>query len=314
MAGRNNKPKAEAFFIPSADDILKAEGEHLKQFVKSTWAIYQFNLRNNWLDLMMKAIQASWQLAERNPNKDLFQVFSILGTRLVSHHNAIRVLLMSGRYGETAALCRMLLELTDLITYFVGYPDEATDWRASFSQPPERGNQLYQDGLRSCSPARVRESLIAEQLPVTPQEIYAQFSAAIHPNEWGMYMYGQLPVGGQGPVELSFQARFDVRNAFGLGFLANRTLAMPIWSFLQICLFSGANKSLWRKIRTQYDDILPIFDAMYDTDSEMISIFQEMEDRVGAGEDVTNDITSRFEKLEESSGLENFGDLRSTQT
>ena len=117
----NNKSKPKTD-MPNALKLLEAETRHALALTKQSWAICHFNLRENWLTLMMKAVTAAWELKDRNPDKDTFHVFTLLGHRWISHHQAIGHLSSMGRYGEAFAICRMLLELTDLFPYFVEYP------------------------------------------------------------------------------------------------------------------------------------------------------------------------------------------------
>ena len=273
---RSRGEKVKRIEIPNAMKLLEAETAHMRKYSTTPWAVYQINLRDKWLNLMMKAVAGAYELKGKNPSKELFTAFWILGTRWVSNHQAIRALLMIGRYGECIALLRMLLELTDLIVYFAAYPEEAEGWVEAFSQEPVKGNVSFERGRRKYSPTNIRQELDNKGLKPTPGEVYAQFSAAIHPSLWGTVHYGQQSLENPSIVNIQFEARFDTRMAFGLGLQANQILPTPIWAFLEICHSTGANKRDWRAVKMQYDEMLPTWDIMInEVDSKFAEIMAE---------------------------------------
>ena len=109
--------------------IGQQEVAHMTRWPQVKWLQHQLALRNQWLNLTIKAVVLAEEAATRNPNQDLFKVFTLLGTRWISHHRAIFSLVVPGLYGEATALSRMLLEHTDLLKYFSYYPEEAQEWR-----------------------------------------------------------------------------------------------------------------------------------------------------------------------------------------
>lgn len=70
----------------------------------------------------MRTTEAAASTAQRNIWPQVFNTYLILGARWLSHHEAIQMILLTGRYGDCMLLLRSLLEDTDLITYFASYP------------------------------------------------------------------------------------------------------------------------------------------------------------------------------------------------
>ena len=273
---RRKSEKGKRIEVPDAMKLLEAEAAHMHKYSASPWAIYQVNLRDKWLNLMMKAVAGAHELKSKNPSKDLFTAFWILGTRWVSNHQAIRALLMIGRYGECTALLRMLLELTDLIAYLAAYPEEAESWIEAFSREPVKGNLSFEKGRGKYSPTNIRQKLDDKGLNPTPSQVYAQFSSAIHPSLWGTIHYGQQSIQNPSIVDIGFEARFDTRMAFGLGLQANQTLPSPIWAFLEICQSTEANKRDWRAVKLQYEEMLPTWEIMInEVDGKFAEIMAE---------------------------------------
>ena len=65
--------------------------------------------------------------------------------------------------------------------------------------------------------------------------------------------------------------------AFGIGQLANLTLSMPIWSFIEYCKVNKAGKSWWRAIELNYKDMLPDWDMLVrDVDAKYANLMGEV--------------------------------------
>ena len=123
--------------------ILEQKALHMHTYISSPFSLSQFQLRSQWLTIIMRTTEASAELIKRNIENDLFTIFDYLSTRLVSHHIAGYDLLLNGQYGEVVALQRMLFEVTDRITYFSLYPEDAWRWRAWSGQDPETKTKEY---------------------------------------------------------------------------------------------------------------------------------------------------------------------------
>ena len=224
--------------------MWEQESAHAGQYTSSSWIKNQINLRARWLNLMMRAVVSAEDVINRNISDDLFRVFTILGTRWVPHHQAVSALLLIGRYGEATALCRMLLEVTDLITYFSLYPKDAEAWRGAFAQTPSSGNDLYTKGRRKFAPSSIRHRLESKGADATSQRAYEELSTAIHGSEWGAQYYARRSIESPETLALQFWVTYDARMSFRLAALANATLPLPISAFLEMCNYARAPKSV----------------------------------------------------------------------
>ena len=181
-------------------DVLVSEAEHAKQLQSKPRLIVQGQLRAAWLDLLMKAVVNAQLLTTKNPSSDLFAAFAMLGTRFASHQQAVFLLTTMGRYGEAAAVCRMLMEATDLFTYFTLFPSEVGDWRSSTRNAPDADGPQERRARRKFSSGQVRERLKAsDQDRAVSDETYRELNSVIHTSEWGTQHYGHR-IPGQGTV------------------------------------------------------------------------------------------------------------------
>ncbi len=73
------------------------------------------------------------------------------------------------------------------------------------------------------------------------------------------------------------------------------TLALPIYAFLGMCDAVRAPKSVWRKIKSRYEALLPMWEAKADIDNWFVDKMAEVERRVVAGED-TNELAQELER------------------
>ena len=268
------KPNSKA---PDALTLLKAETNHAIALTKQSWSIYHFNLREKWITLMMKAVDAAWKLKDRNPNRDIFHVFTLLGHRLISHHQAIRHLTLMGRYGEAYAICRMLLELADLFPYFVAYPGDVQRWREAFSKDPSNLDQDARNDINYFSAPNVRKRLGEAGIDSIPRELHSHLNAAVHASEWGTMYYGHSSLENPGVTHLQFDVALDPSMAFGIGQLANLTLSRPIWSFIEYCEVNKAAKSSWRTIKANYEDMLPDWELLVnDVDAKFANLMGDV--------------------------------------
>lgn len=262
--------------------VLEHEVHHLKAYSGSSWGLLHSNHRFKWMDLTIRTVEASLDIASRNIMKDLFTVFTLLGTRFISHHQAIFGLLQSGHYGEVTALHRMLLETTDLITYFYLHPEDASIWLQWSAQDPAVDRKKYRSGLRQFSHSKIQREIKKDVIPLSAE--YPRLSTAIHPNVWGMQFYSKRPTHTQPNIELQFGPNYDARIVFRLGSLANRTLPHPIFAFLQICHQAHAPKSTWRSIQQKYESYLPEWESLMKVDAKFDDLMDETERRLSSGE------------------------------
>ncbi|XUX00013.1 MAG: hypothetical protein TUN42_08965 [Dehalogenimonas sp.] len=279
------------------DKVLKLQMNHARLYMTSPFNFDQAQLRMHWLTILMRSAEASKEIIERNINKDLFITFNMLALRFVSHHQAIYDLLLNGRYGEVHALQRMLLEVTDLMTFFALYPDEVGKWRQWSAVDPLVDPKTYRKGCNEYSQANISKRI--KEKGEEPASIeYQRLSAAVHPGEWGTDYYGYRNAGGK-DFQLVFGPIFDLRWAFRLGTLANRALPYPIRAFLIMCKTSRAPKSVWRWTDSRYKESILNWQQEIELDSDFNEYFKEIEERVAAGEameKVLADITERIKQ------------------
>jgi len=284
--------------------VLKQKALHLQTCVSSPFSIPQFQLRSQWMTIMMRATEASSELIDRNISNDQFYVFYLLGTRWISHQLASYDLLINGQYGEVIALHRMLFEVTDRITYFYLYPEDATRWRAWSAQDPETKTREYRADRSYFSQSQIVKRI--GEKGVTPASTeFQRLSAAIHPNEWGTQYYAHRSPD-YSKMSLEFSPRFDFRKAFWLGLVANQVLPHPIVSFLNICRQTRAPKSVWRWVEVQYKENLPYWEQEMEIDREMNESLASIEKRISSGESLEKIEAEMKEKLRESKGKQNL--------
>ena len=116
--------------------VVKATQQVATQYLASPWLPDNLAQKFQWHSLFASTIEAASSIAQRNIWPDLFNTYLILGSRWFSHHEAVEMLLTTGRYGDCMVLLRRLLEDTDPMTYFACYPEEAADWRERLSRAP----------------------------------------------------------------------------------------------------------------------------------------------------------------------------------
>ena len=131
---RRNKDKSQS--RDALPFVVTATAQVAAQHVASPWLWDVIAQKYYWHTLFARTIDAASSLASRNISPDLFNTYLILGSRWFSHHEAIEILLSTGRYGDCMMLLRSLLEDTDLMTYFACYPEDAADWRERLSRAP----------------------------------------------------------------------------------------------------------------------------------------------------------------------------------
>lgn len=281
--------------FPDSKLMVELEAAHMQQLSKSTIFQKQLQLRRAWLDLTMKTVVTA-DVDCRKFSEDLFHVFTSLGTRWVSHHQALFALIMPGRYGEAIAVSRILLEATELIRYFGLYPGDASEWRGLQSKVPSTLTKSERGKLREkYSPKQIGEKLDLKDAGLLSRRLYSDLSAAVHPTDWGVQFYGRRFLEDPKMIGLQFGPAYDPRRLFNLNALANGTLPSPVWAFLSMCQWADVPDKLWAPIGVEYSDLQPLWYAMTKVDAEMDEVMEETERRIGAGESV-DIVMGDFEK------------------
>jgi hypothetical protein len=277
--------------------IYDAEAAHMQQWAMSPWVLHLIRDNDAWLNLTIEASEAASELGHRTPHEDLFWSFGFLTHRWVSHHRAIFALLSTGRYGEVAALSRMLFEVTDTLGFLSICPDEAPAWRKYTGA----ARSTDKKAAARFSQHRIREEVAKANLPVLSKESRESLNAAVHAGVHGARAYGLSPVGHPEVVGLFFTPQFDQVRAFQFGLFANETLPGPVDSFVRICEKVRAQKSVWRPIRGGYDSLFPTWQGTRWIGERFQQLHAEIERRVQNGEEigvVIDDIQVRFRTAE----------------
>ncbi len=278
--------------------VLKQKALHLQTCINSPFSIPQFQLRSQWLTIMMRATEASSDLIDRNISNDLFYAFYLLGSRWVSHQIAGYDLLINGQYGEVSALHRMLFEVTDRITYFQLYPEDASRWRSWSAQDPETNTREYRADRSYFAQSQIIKK-VKEKGVIPASTEFQRLSAAVHPNEWGTQYYAHRSPDYK-EISLEFGPRFDFRKVFWFGLVANQVLPHPIVAFLNICKQTRAPKSVWRWVEVQYKENLPYWEQEMEIDKEVNNSMAEIERRLSSGEPMEKIEGELKERLKEA--------------
>ena len=277
---------------------------HAAKLTEKPWNTMQSLERVKWWELIQRCVKESWGLSEKSEAPDLFRVFAILGTRYFSNQRAADSLISGGRYGETAAIIRMILETADVLTYLALYPDQITRWRAVFSPRPDSQNKDLWKGMREFAPAKIRQQITAAGGQPVRQDVYNELSAAIHPSEWGAILYSHWSPDQPNQLNLGFHPIFNDTHVFRLNTLLHLSLAGVVWAFLAMCEGSNAKKSAWRMIKANYDDMLPEWEIRRDFDNDWLRMMEESESRVATGEDAEGVIQELVAEFKRRQGIE----------
>ena len=244
-------------------------------------------------------MKAASSLAGRNICPDLFNTYLILGSRWFSHHEAVEMLLTTGRYGDCMVLLRSLLEDTDLLTYFAYYPEEAADWKERLSRAPVWTDDVYKRGIRKFRMPQIWKMLKAKGIEPVGERDYPILSATVHASPWGARFYGHTFPGEPDRIQLSLAPTYDVAAAFSAGLVLRGTYPLPIHAFLVSCADSKAPKSQWRSIKARYDALIQGWQLKMDIDFWFRSAMVSAGQRVSQGEDpelVLQDLRKRFDE------------------
>ena len=277
--------------------VVEATVQVTAQHLASPWLQDVIAQKFHWHTLFARTIEAASSLANRNICPDLFNSYLILGSRWFSHHEAVEMLLSTGRYGDCMVLLRSLLEDTDLMTYFACYPEEAADWRERLSRAPVWSDEVYRKGIRKYRMPQIWKMLKAKGIEPAAERDYPILSATVHSSPWGARFYGRTLPGDPDRLYLSLAPVYDAAAAFSAGLVLQGTYPRPIQAFLMSCTASKAPKSQWRSIKARYDALIDDWQAKMNLDSWFRSEMAGAEERLSRGEDpdaVLHDLRKQF--------------------
>ena len=279
--------------------MAEAAQRVVMQHLESPWVFDGFLQKCQWHALFIRTMKAASSLVGRNIGSDLFNTYLILGSRWFSHHEAVEMLLTTGRYGDCMVLLRSLLEDTDLLTYFAYYPEEATDWKERLSRAPVWSDEVYRSGIRKFRMPQIWKMLKAKGIEPVGERDYPILSATVHASPWGARFYGRGLPGEPDRIHLSLAPTYDVAAAFSAGLVLRGTYPLPIHAFLVSCAASKAPKSQWRSIEARYDALIQGWQLKMGIDFWFRSAMVSAGQRVSQGEDpelVLEGLRKRFDK------------------
>ena len=227
----------------------------------------------------------------------MFNTYLILGARWLSHHEAIQMILLTGRYGDCMVLLRSLLEDTDLITYFASYPKEAAEWNERLSRAPEWSDQAYRNGIQKFRMRNIWQKLKSKGIEPLGERDYSLLSTTVHASPWGARFYGRIFPEDPSRLHLNFAPLYDPAASFTVGLVLQGTYPRPVEAFLKVCEASTATKTQWSSIKADYDSLIAGWQAKMKFDSWFRVAMDDAEERLSRGEDpevVQADMAKRF--------------------
>ena len=294
---RRNKNKGQS--LDALPFVATATAQVAAQHVASPWLWDVIAQKYYWHSLFARTIDAASNLASRNISPDLFNAYLILGSRWFSHHEAIEILLSTGRYGDCMMLLRSLLEDTDLMTYFACYPEDAADWKERLSRAPVWSDEVYQKGIRKYKMPRIWKMLKAKGIEPAAERDYPILSSTVHATPWGTRFYGHVSPQDPDRLYLSLAPVYDSAAAFSAALVLQGTYPRPIQAFLMSCEASKAPKSQWRSIKARYETLIDGWQDKMDFDSWFRDEMAGAEERISQGEEqetVLQDLRDRFDE------------------
>ena len=290
--------------------MLKATEQIAAQHLASPWLPDLLAQKFQWQTLFIRTMEAASTIAQRNIYPDLFNTYLILGSRWFSHHEAVEMLLTTGRYGDCMVLLRSLLEDTDLMTYFAYYPEEAADWMERLSRAPVWSDEVYRQGIQKFRMSHIWRLLKEKDIQPVGERDYSILSATVHASPWGARFYGRTLPGDPNRLYLSLAPVYDPVAAFSAGLVLQGTYPRMVHAFLESCAVSKAPKSQWRSIKARYETLIKDWQVKMDLDSWFRSEMASMEERVLRGEEPEAVLEDMRERIQEKYGdvAENAGD------
>lgn len=293
MAGKTQGPPGK----PPLASLVEQLAANTRLSASAPWFIDRMKRTAGWSALFRDSMEAAADLVKRNIGNDQFAVYQVLGARWFSHHNSIDLLITDCHYGEAMALSRMLLEITDLMTFFSHYPEQAPAWRQAMRREPVWGDRDYRDGATQFRLTAIWDGLMRKGETPVSRQLYATLSATVHPSEWGTQFYAGRSELEAGVFALELAPSFNPSRQFWIGLMLENTLPLPVAAFLRLCETKHAPRSVWRAIWHHHQDLLPSWQRWRDINQWFHQAMEEGEKRVSSGEvvdDVWRDIEDRI--------------------
>ena len=204
---KHHSDEALAFVVTATQQVAV-------QYLASPWISGFLQQKFQWHTLFMRTIEAASSMVGRNIWPDLFNSYLILGSRWFSHHEAVEMLLTTGRYGDCMVLLRSLLEDTDLMTYFACYPEDVTEWTERLSREPVWSDEVYRQGIQKFRMSRIWKKLKEKGIEPLGERDYPILSATVLASPWGVRFYGCTLPGDPDLLYLSLVPIYDTAASF----------------------------------------------------------------------------------------------------
>jgi hypothetical protein len=193
-----------------------------------------------------------------------------------------------------------MIEVTDLITYFSYYPEECSDWRDWSRRVPLWEDQEYRDGTLRFRRRNIWNGIKKKGDIPEGEGQYHLLSAAVHASEWGTRFFGARSPQDPTRLNLTLAPQYDPAVTFSILLTMERTYPLPIRAFLRMCEFGHAPKSVWRKVASSYEQLLPEWEILAEYKHGFADLMRQAEERLAAGEEwetIQQDMERQFFEL-----------------
>ena len=275
--------------------VVESEVAHTVELSRSNWGRDHAKVRGQWLGLFVRAMDAGAQLSAQTALREPLEAFLTLGSAWLSHHRSLDWTLGAGRYGDSYAICRMLLEATDLLDYITLLPEEARAWRRTLDGDVPRAQ------LRRFEPVAIRKGLKELGVDPTTEGWYRLLSRAVHMTQEGALHYVRRDWS-QRTFAPQTSVIFDPRTAFGISQVNIWVLPSGVRSFIELCERIGAPKRGFRKIASRYELLLPQWRTRMEVADQYSTMMAETERMYQEGKGVEAVMAFITEKYGESLG------------
>ena len=282
--------------------VVKATAQVTTQYLTSPWLEDNLAQKFQWHSLLSQTMETASSMAQRNQDSEFFKAYLILCSRWFSHHEAIELLLTTGRYGDCMVLLRSLLEDTDLISYFGCFPEDSKDWMERLSRAPIWTDEMYRQGIKKFKMRRIWKRLRSKGFEPVGERDYSILSATVHASPWGARFYGRIRPGDPSRLYLNLAPVYDPAATFTAGLVLQGTYPRPIYAFLSFCIGSNVPESQWRSIQTSYDSLIDGWQTKMERDSWFRGELTHIEERVLRGEEPEISLRDIGRRIEEKYG------------
>ena len=209
MVDDDEMPPVEAEFRGTAlfagkDNPARYDLDEFRRLHKPLTLRHERLLRSHYgfSDRLLRLLLDAIRIVEEQPEADraskrsfLF-AFLMLGSKIISHAESIRVLVDVGRYGDATGLLRFAFSDCVMLRYLALFPEDVPDWfdLSQLRPPTGRPSERYKRLAKKFWEGAVRKKLLEKGVHV-PAGTFSDLSEAVHPTSWGMGYYGDVDPG-----------------------------------------------------------------------------------------------------------------------